>query len=130
MEKNILEFRREGRQRRLKIVLSRENFSQIAAYFPLMDAGLMASLTPRGHQTVAEEDYKDDLSYALEDYLGNTSIEEVLKASSVRIAIDVEGALKEQRGGRVEGSRVVFTVPLLKILVLNEPLEYSLTFLP
>ena len=130
VERNILEFRREGRQRSFNIVLGKENFSQVSAYFPLMDEAVMAYFIPRGNRIVTEEDYKDDLSYALEDYLKGTPIEEVLEASSVRITVGFEGTLTEQHGGRVEGKRVEFSIPLLKILVLNEPLEYGLTFLP
>lgn len=130
VERNIFEFRREGERRSLHMALNRENFSQISAYFPVMDEAVLAYFLPQGDQPVSEELYKDDLSYALEDYLGGDSLEEILDTSSIRIAVGFDGTLVEQRGGRVDGERVVFSIPLLKILLLNEPLEYSLTFLP
>jgi hypothetical protein len=35
-----------------------------------------------------------------------------------------------QTGGRIENGAAVFEVPLLRMLMLEKPLDYSVTFVP
>jgi hypothetical protein len=44
------------------------------------------------------------------------------------LTIDPEGDIISQVGGTVSGGAVTFRIPLLRLLVLDEPLDYSLTF--
>ena len=129
-DRNIISFRRRGEAAVLDLVLTRENFTQVSAFFPALDQGLLDYFIPQGQGFVSEELYKEDLAYALEDYLGEYRLEQVLEESVIEISIDVEGRVESQRGGRISSEGVVFSIPLLKVLLLNQPLEYNLTFLP
>jgi len=129
-DRNIIEFRRRGEEAVLDLVLTRENFSQVSAFFPALDQGLLDYFIPQGESFVSEELYKEDLAYALEDYLEGYRLDQVLEQSVITIAIDTGGRVVSQRGGRLSAGGVVFTIPLLKVLLLNQPLEYHLTFLP
>lgn len=130
VEKNIFQFSREGRKRTLTLTLNRENFSQVSAYFPLMNESMMEYFIPQGDSHVDEELYKEDLEYALEDYLEDSSIDEVLAWSTIILSVDHDGKLVEQQGGSIVDDQVVFTIPLIKVLLMNQELCYALTFLP
>jgi hypothetical protein len=44
--------------------------------------------------------------------------------------VKVDGEIVSQTGGSVAGGAVVFKVPLLRMLMLETPLDYSVTFTP
>lgn len=129
-DRNIIEFRRRGEAAVLDLVLTRDNFNQVSAFFPALDQGLLDYFIPQGESFISEEVYRDDLAYALEDYLEDYRLEEVLEESVIRIDIEAGGRVVSQRGGRLSAGGVVFSIPLLKVLLLNQPLEYNLTFIP
>ena len=94
----------------------------------MIDEALLSYFVPQGR--ISEEEYREELAYALEDYLEEISLDELFAASSIDISVAFEGTLREQRGGRIEGERVVFSIPLFNVLLMDEPLEYSLSFVP
>ena len=52
-----------------------------------------------------------------------------LKASSVELLVTVEGDLVSQKGGKqLDDNKVLFTIPLIDFLLLQKPLDYSITF--
>jgi len=130
VEQNVFQFTQDGRERTLTLTLNRQNFSQVSAYFPLMDESMMEYFIPQGESQVDEELYKEDLEYALEDYLGDSTIDDILAWSTIVISVKHDGSLVSQDGGTVDEDRVEFTIPLIKVLLLNQELKYSLTFVP
>jgi hypothetical protein len=51
-----------------------------------------------------------------------------VKKSFIEVAIRPEGEIVSQTGGVVSNGTVVFRIPLLRLLVLDKPLDYSVTF--
>lgn len=129
-DRNIIEFRRRGDEAVLDLVLTRENFTQVSAFFPALDQGLLDYFIPQGESFISEDLYKEDLAYALEDYLEGYRLDQVLEDSVIEIAIDTGGRVVSQKGGRLSSGGGIFSIPLLKVLLLNQPLEYQLVFLP
>jgi len=109
----------------LKIHLDRSNYRQVAAFFPMLDNQLLQSLGPQAGQQTSEADYLEEVRFSL----GDDGPAEVRK-SSITISIQPEGQIVSQAGGTVNGAAVVFRVPLLRLLVLDSPLDFSLTFKP
>jgi hypothetical protein len=54
----------------------------------------------------------------------------LVKKSSIVITVRPEGDIVSQTGGTAAGDEVVFRIPLLRLLVLDTPLDFSLTFRP
>jgi hypothetical protein len=74
---------------------------QLSALFPLLKDPVFAQLGPQVNDTISDDDY---------------------------LSIDPEGDIISQTGGTVSGGAVTFRIPLLRLLVLDKPLDYSVTF--
>jgi hypothetical protein len=109
----------------LKIHLDRSNYRQIAGFFPMLDNPVLQSLGPQAGQTTTENDYLEEVRFSL----GDEGPSEVRK-SSIVISIQPEGEIVSQTGGTVSGGSVVFRIPLLRLLVLATPLDFSMSFKP
>ncbi len=114
----------------LRFYLSRDNFARIAELPPFRGNQILMTLSPQEATHDTEKDYLDLLSYAFGDYAQGASVADVVKASKVRIALTVRGRIVSHVGGVQQGNTVVFSVPLLAALVLDRPLDFSVTFGP
>ena len=83
----------------------------------------MASMGPQVNDTISDAEYLDMIKFSLGDEAPG-----LLKKSFITLTIDPEGEIISQTGGTVSGSSVVFRIPLLRMLVLDKPLDYSVTF--
>ncbi len=107
----------------LRIHLDRSNYRQVAGLFPLLDSPVLQTLGPQVDQKVTTDDYLEMIKFAIgEDGPG------LVRKSSIVITVRPDGEIVSQTGGTVSGGAVVFRVPLLRVLVLDSPLDYSLTY--
>ena len=109
----------------LKIHLDRSNYRQVSGFFPMLDNPVLQSLGPQVGQETTENDYLEEVRFSL----GDDGPAEVRK-SSIVITVQPEGEIVSQAGGTVNGGSVVFKVPLLRLLVLAPPLDFSMSFKP
>ncbi|MCL2230759.1 MAG: hypothetical protein FWC01_06650 [Treponema sp.] len=58
----------------------------------------------------------------------NRNIRNEIASSRVRVSIDFPGAITAARGGTYSGRRANFDIPLLDLLVLENPLVYEVTW--
>ena len=63
------------------------------------------------------------MEYALGDGGGD-----LIKDSVITTTININGTLISQKGGKVKGNSVTFETPLIRILLLDKPIEYSIRF--
>jgi hypothetical protein len=122
---NVISLTQTGGLETLRIHLDRSNYRQVAAFFPMLDNPILQSLGPQVGQKTTESDYLEEVRFSL----GDAGPAEVRK-SSIVISIQPEGEVISQTGGTVSGAAVIFRIPLLRLLVLAEPLDFSLTFKP
>jgi hypothetical protein len=117
-------FKEEADGRRtLKIHLDRTNYTQLSGLFPLLKDPAVASMGPQVNDTISDAEYLDMIKFSLGDEAPG-----LLKKSFITLTIDPEGEILSQTGGTISGSSVVFRIPLLRMLVLDKPLDYSVTF--
>ncbi len=107
----------------VKLHLDRSNYTQLSTLFPLLKDPVFAGLGPQVNDTTNDADYLEMIRFTMGDD-GPT----LLKKSFITLTIDPEGDIVSQTGGTVSGSAVVFRIPLLRLLVLDKPLDYSVTF--
>ncbi len=113
----------------IRFHLDRENLIALTSLPPLRDNPLLLALIPKEGSQVTEAQELDLLEYAFGDYApADSSVAAVVRASAIRVSLTVEGRILAQQGGTQEGNTVVFTAPLLRILALERPLDYSVTF--
>jgi hypothetical protein len=51
-----------------------------------------------------------------------------LNASFIELEVIVKGKILSQSGGQMAGNSVLFRIPLIRVLLLDQPLDYSIVF--
>ena len=122
-ETGILTLHRSGQRWEFRLHFDKQNFTQISALFPMVDQTLLQMFGPQEDFSISENEYLEMMSFALGEQ-GPPAIKE----SVIEAEVLVPGRIIAQSGGELEGSRVKFAIPLIKILLLEEPLDYSITY--
>ena len=112
-----------GDRRTLRLHLDRATYAQIASLFPMLRDPVFAQLGPQGSGPVTEDDYLSMIRFSIGD-----DAPALLKKSFAILAVQPEGEILSQTGGTLDGNSVVFRIPVLRVLVLDRPLDYSVTF--
>jgi hypothetical protein len=112
-----------GDRRTLRLHLDRATYGQIASLFPLLQDPVFAQLGPQGSGQVTDDDYLSMIRFSIGD-----DAPALLKKSFITLTVQPEGEILSQTGGTLNGGSVVFRIPVLRVLVLDRPLDYSVTF--
>ncbi len=107
----------------LKIHLDRSNFPQLLELAPFLKSPLFAGLGPQENDNTTEQEYYQMIDLALGE--GGAA---ALKASSIETTITIQGRLVAQSGGTPTADGVVFRIPLIRVLLLDKPLDYSISY--
>ena len=83
----------------------------------------MDTFCPEENEGLNEEEYLQMMSFALGE-----DGPDLIRASVIETRIHVAGRVLEQKGGVREGDTVIFRIPLIRILLLDQELDYTLTF--
>ena len=111
-------------RRTLSVHLDSDNYSQLTALFPVLEHPLVISLGPQPDLEVNDDEYLEMMQFVL----GDDGPPAILD-SEVKVRVQVEGRVVEQQGGELqEDGSVLITIPLLRILVLDQPLDYRVVF--
>ncbi len=112
-----------GGTKTVRMHLDRSNYTQLASLFPLLNDPTVAGMGPQVNDTITDAEYLDMIGFTLGD-----DGPPLLKKSFIALTIDPEGQIISQQGGTIIGGTVTFRIPLLRLLVLDKPLDYSVTF--
>jgi hypothetical protein len=118
-----LAYSETGGTKSVKLHLDRTNYTQLSSLFPMLKDPTLASLGPQVNDTITDDEYLEMVRFSLGD-----DGPALLKKSFVTLTIDPEGEIVSQSGGTVSGGAVTFRIPLLRLLVLDKPLDFSVTF--
>ena len=111
-------------RRTLSVHLDRDNYHQLTSLFPVLEHPLVVSLGPQPDLEVSDEEYLEMMQFVLGDE-GPPAV----RASEVTVRVEVEGRVVEQHGGELQADgSVLIRIPLLRILVLDQPLDYRIVF--
>jgi hypothetical protein len=118
-----------GGRQTLAIRLDRENLASLLKVIPEMDTPFAKMLLPPEGARISEEEYREHLAWALEDYAADANIEEILRNSLIHLLVRTPGKILSQTGGRLKSGReVVFEIPVLRLFTLEKRLEFSVTY--
>lgn len=121
----IVSLRNSGGTYTLDLRLNRDNFADISALFPALENPLMDMFGPLANEGVSESEYIEMMQFAFD-----SAVVPAIQQSVIEARVVVDGAIVDQRGGTVTGNQVVFRIPLIRILLLDQELSYSLSFRP
>lgn len=120
----IFRFYQGKEESHLRVVITPDTVRAFLEENPSLDNPIVENFGPLANEGLTNEDYLEMMEYALgvESRVG-------IKNSAFELVIKPEGKIVEQVGGELlDDSTVRFSIPLLSILVLDEPLIYSLRF--
>ncbi len=112
-----------GDRSTLRLHLDRATWGQLARTFPPLRDPIVAQLGPQGNGPVTDDDYLSMIRFSVGDAAPG-----LLKKSFITLTVQPPGEIISQTGGAISGGAVVFRIPLLRILVLDRALDYSVTF--
>lgn len=107
----------------LQMTLTKQNYKQVSDLFPIIDTPLFDMFGPQEGENITEDEYYGmvELAFGEEGARG-------LRRSYIELKVNVKGKILSQQGGIIRDGSVIFKIPLIKILLLNEPLKYSVVF--
>ena len=108
----------------LSVSVNYDTLEQLFTENPSLNNPLMENFGPLANKDLSEEDYLDMMEYML----GEESRQGIID-SVVDITVKVGGKVVSQQGGeKLNADTVRFRIPLIKILVLKDPLNYEVKF--
>jgi len=107
----------------LRLHLDRATWGQLARLFPPLRDPLIAELGPQANGKVTDDDYLAMIGFSIGDAAPG-----LLKKSFLTLTIQPTGQIISQSGGTMSDGAVTFRIPVLRILVLDRPLDYSVTW--
>ena len=119
----VISIKNSGTNKVFRFHLDKKNYKQLSTLIPVLSNPIMESLGPQEDDSTSESDYLDMMSFAL-----GKDGPKAVKNSFVNVVVHIEGKIISQKGGKVSGKVVTFSIPLLKILLLNKPIDYTITF--
>lgn len=120
---DIVSFTRGASSNVFKVHITRNNFSQIAELAGMKTNPLYQMFGPEQNSATSEGDLDQMMTYVL-----GSGGPAALKASTIDVEVQVNGKIISQSGGVVNGNTVHFHIPLVRLLLLQNPLDYSITF--
>ena len=126
----LMSFDVRGSNREVSIRLGSESVQQFMGFAPEESATMSEFILPPADGSVSAEEYREEMAWALEEYEDRAIVERILDESMITVRIESEGRILRQRGGAIDGDAVVFAIPVLEILTLEDPRVYSFVFAP
>ena len=108
----------------LRVHLDRNNYRELTNLFPILDHPLLVSLGPQKDLEVTDAEYLEMMGFVLGDD-GPPAIED----STVTVRVVVDGTIIEHDAGELQDDgSLLITIPLIRVLVLDRPLDYTIVF--
>jgi hypothetical protein len=122
-ESGIIRFEKVSQGYSVRFHLDRENFPAVMSFIPALQNPLFEGLGPQENDDTTEDEYYELMDLALGD--GGA---DAVRNGYIETKVNVRGTLVSQSGGTVTPGGVTFTIPLIRVLLLDKPLDYSLVF--
>ncbi len=119
----VISFDRRGATKTITLHLDRQNFDDISEFFALKNNPLFETFGPEQNEHTTREEYLEMVEFMLGDEGPQSLLD-----SFIELEVNVRGKILSQKGGRVAGNSVLFRIPLIRVLLLDESLDYSIVF--
>ncbi len=119
----LVSLERNGSRRTLRVYLDAANYSRIRPLIPGGHNQLLDTLGPQEKDPYTPAEYDDVLSFTIGDDAPKWA-----RSSRIDVTVRVPGRIISQKGGRIEGNTVLFEIPALDVLLLREPLTYTIEY--
>ncbi len=113
---------------RLRIAVNRSSIMQVLKLNPLGSTGLEVYLLPPEGEEMDEEEYIDYLIFSFEPYAPEEELREIFKNARISLSVIPEGEIVSQRGGRINGNRVIFSMPVLTLFTISDTRVFEIEY--
>jgi hypothetical protein len=120
---DIVTFTQTASGNLLKVHITRANFAQIAELAGMTDNPMYLMFGPEQNAATSVDDLNQMMVYVLGE-----SGPAALKSSAIDVQVNVDGKVISQTGGTLSGNTVHFHIPLVRLLLLATPLDFSVAF--
>lgn len=127
-EPEVVRFSRSGSERTLRISLDRSAVDRFLNLAPTTGNDAVSFILPPDDPSVTEQEYRGQLTWALEEYADREAVDRILQAATISVTVKPEGDVVRQHGGEIVQNTVVFTIPVLWLLTIPEPVVYEITY--
>jgi len=123
---DLLSLENKGQEQTLRIFLNPITVRELLALTPIGEVAEFL-LPPRG-QDMSSSEYVEYIVWALEEYENAAVLRKVVSEAAIELRVTVDGQIISQQGGQREGNEVVFRIPVVELLTIQQPVRYSLTY--
>lgn len=109
----------------ITIKIDKTNAKTVQDMFPGLDQAILEALAPPSieAQEMSEAEYLE----MLKNVIGSRNIP-AIQSAMYDVTLTLPGTILSQTGGTQQGNTVSFKIPILKALVLEKPLEFSVAW--
>jgi hypothetical protein len=122
-ESGIISLIEQGDKKILKLNLNKKNYRQVSDLFPIIETPLFEMFGPQDGEYITEDEY-----FGMVELAFGEDGAEGLHRSFIELKVNVQGSVISQQGGIIRDNSVIFKIPIIKVLTMNEPLQYSIVF--
>ena len=123
LEQGVIDFAKQDGVYFIRVHLDRNNIDPVYAMFHLDQNPLIEMFGPHANEDTSEEEYLEMMEFVLGEPGPPAIIE-----SAIELEIRVTGRIIAQLGGIREGNTVIFRLPLIRALLLDQPIDYAISF--
>ncbi|MCK9462548.1 MAG: hypothetical protein M0R80_23245 [Proteobacteria bacterium] len=105
--------------------LDRDSAKQVGTLFSAVSNPAFKEMSPREQRTRTEKEYLEAIEFAV-----GKEGPPLMKGSYLELTVRPNGEIVSQVGGKIMNGTAVFNVPLMRMIMLEKPLDYSVTFTP
>lgn len=125
---DVVRFSTKAGVHTLDFHLTAANFRSLFAIAGMQDSPLIDTFGPSDIAPWTQDEYLENVSYALEENATAPEIRKMFLDASIRVTVNVKGQIVSQTGGTLNGNSVVFLIPLLRVLTLETPLDLQVQY--
>jgi len=123
-ENRMISFKSLSDHSELSVLINRSTVEGLLKANPSLNSPLVQNFGPSTTEGMSRTDYLDMMGFALgeESRLG-------ISNSKLSLTVHVDGGILTQKGGKkINDKTVIYEIPLLDVLILDKPLNYSLSY--
>lgn len=127
-ESEFISFQQNGSRRTIRVRLDRAAIDEFLQFAPEETVGMTQFLFPPADGSMSAAEFEEQMAWALEEYGSPDAVREALSSAVIEVRVEPQGRITSVEGGRRNGDAVVFRIPVIEALTLQESRVYSLTF--
>ena len=113
-----------GSEKKLTLTINKDTYRGFSGLIPNIDDPTMSALAPDPDMDITESEYLDMIEF----FFGDDGPSGILD-SNLEMVLHVDGTITDHDGGqKLSADKIEFNVPLIRILLLDRNLVYSVTY--